>query len=160
MARVRLTEKAVRRLKAPDPSGKQVLYWDTASPGFGVLCSGTSGSQTYVVRGNVLGRDIRKTIERVDLISLTEARRKAQDIMRGFSDGVDPRVVQTDGGVTLRKATDTFERALWRGRATWGERCEVALKNFSGRWVQFSTNRLYHYLTGKLRRDRQPYRPG
>jgi hypothetical protein len=39
---LRLTEKAVRGLPAPDPSGKQVLYWDKELKGLGVLCSGTS----------------------------------------------------------------------------------------------------------------------
>jgi integrase len=107
MPQVKFTEKVIRRLKAPDPSGKQVLYWDAASPGFGILCSGTSNSKTYVVRGNVRGRDIRKAIERVDLISLNDARLRAKAMMLGFSDGVDPRAKQTHTGM-LREALATY----------------------------------------------------
>jgi hypothetical protein len=50
MPSTKLTEASVARLPAPDPSGRQMLHWDTALTGFGVLCSGVSGSRTYVVR--------------------------------------------------------------------------------------------------------------
>ena len=42
MPQLKLTEKAIAKLKAPDPSGKQVLYWDTDLRGFGVRVSGTT----------------------------------------------------------------------------------------------------------------------
>ena len=42
MPRIKLTEKAIDKLKAPTPGGRQVLYWDTELRGFGVLCSGKS----------------------------------------------------------------------------------------------------------------------
>jgi hypothetical protein len=28
MPRIKLTQRAIDRIKAPDPSGRQVLYWD------------------------------------------------------------------------------------------------------------------------------------
>ena len=109
MARVKLTEKLVRRLPAPNPSGKQVLYWDTTLPRFGILASGTSSTKTYVVRGSIRGRDIRKTIERVDLISLSDARLRAKEMMVNFSGGIDPRAAKTTSdGITLREALDTY----------------------------------------------------
>ena len=40
MPNLKLTKTAITRLKAPDPSGKQTLHWDTELKGFGVLCSG------------------------------------------------------------------------------------------------------------------------
>lgn len=109
MAQVKLTEKTVRRLPAPDPSGRQALYWDTAMPGFGVLCSGTSAIKTYVVRGTIRGSGIRKTIARVNLISLSHARLRATEMMLNFSGGIDPRAAKTNGdGVTLREALDAY----------------------------------------------------
>ncbi len=47
MPKLKLTKTAVERLQAPDPSGKQVLHWDTELRGFGVLCSGVTNSKTY-----------------------------------------------------------------------------------------------------------------
>ena len=44
MARKKLTEALVERIRAPDPSGRQTLNWDTATPGFGVLASGNRTS--------------------------------------------------------------------------------------------------------------------
>jgi hypothetical protein len=37
MPSIRLTVKAIGKLMAPDPSGKQTPRWDTEVKGFGVL---------------------------------------------------------------------------------------------------------------------------
>ena len=42
----------IAKLKAPDPSGKQVLYWDDSLKGFAVLVSGVSNTKTFVVQTN------------------------------------------------------------------------------------------------------------
>jgi hypothetical protein len=63
MAKIKFTEKAIRGLKAPG-RGQQALYWDATLPGFGVLCSGESNIRSYVVRGSIGRRGIRKVIER------------------------------------------------------------------------------------------------
>lgn len=107
MPQISLTEKSVRRLVAPDPSGKQVLYWDSGLAGFGVLCSGTSAAKTYVVRGSVHGRDIRKKIERVGLIPLQEARHRAEAMMVAFHGGIDPRNARSSS-ITLRQALELY----------------------------------------------------
>jgi DNA invertase Pin-like site-specific DNA recombinase len=78
MAQLKLTKKSVEGLKAPAPSGQQCLFWDTTMPGFGVLVSGTTATKTFVVRGTVGGRGIRKAIERVGLITLDDARLRAR----------------------------------------------------------------------------------
>lgn len=49
MTQVKLTERIVSQLKAPHPSGKQVLHWDTELKGFGVLVSGKTNAKTYIV---------------------------------------------------------------------------------------------------------------
>ena len=55
MPKLKLTETSVKDLAAPDPSGKQRLYWDTAHKGFGVLCSGVTNAKSYVVERDVKG---------------------------------------------------------------------------------------------------------
>lgn len=47
MPRVKLTEKTIAKMKAPDPSGRQVLHWDTELRGFAVLCSGVECQDLY-----------------------------------------------------------------------------------------------------------------
>ena len=109
MAQQKLTEKIIRRLNAPDPSGKQVFYWDLDLPGFGVVCSGTSNIKSYVVRGRVHGRNVRPTIGRVGLMTLEEARRKAKERMVEFAAGVDRREkTRTGDHVTLRGALENY----------------------------------------------------
>ena len=109
MAQVRLTEKSVRGLKAPDPSGRQTLFWDEAMPGFGLLVSGTNATKSYVVRGTVGGKSIRKVIARADLITLADARDRAREMMVAFAGGVDPRAAKSgSSGTTLREALNTY----------------------------------------------------
>ena len=43
--RIKLTERAVERIKAPTGNGKQALHWDAELKGFGVLCSGCRGQR-------------------------------------------------------------------------------------------------------------------
>jgi hypothetical protein len=50
MPKVKLSEKAISRMPAPDPSGKQTLYWDSELHGFGVLCSGVTNTRTYIAQ--------------------------------------------------------------------------------------------------------------
>jgi integrase len=108
MPQIKLTEKAIDRLPAPDPSGQQKLYWDTEMEGFGVLCSGTSNIKTYVCRGTIRhGRSVRKKIERVDRIKLSEARINAKAMLVGFSCGTDPRIAESSN-VTLRESLNTY----------------------------------------------------
>lgn len=44
MPRIKLTQRAIDRIKAPDPSGRQVLYWDAELKGFALLCSGVTNA--------------------------------------------------------------------------------------------------------------------
>src|SRR3954468_13873351 len=50
MPRLKLTQRTIEKLPAPDPSGRQLLHWDTDLRGFGVLCSGKTNAKTYVVQ--------------------------------------------------------------------------------------------------------------
>jgi hypothetical protein len=88
----KLTVKAVDKLIAPDPTGKQVAHWDAELKGFGVLCSGVSNSKTYVAQ-RVLpdGRTRRVTVGAVSEIPLDKARQRAADALDDLRRGVDPK---------------------------------------------------------------------
>jgi integrase len=107
MARMKLTQRAVDGLRTPDPSGEQRLYWDTEMRGFGVLCSGTSDVKTYVVKGSVEGRGVRRTLGRANVLSLAEARLRAKEMMVSFYGGNDPKVKRA-GNATLRLALEQY----------------------------------------------------
>jgi hypothetical protein len=78
MPRLKLTARAVEKLAAPDPSGKQVLHWDTELKGFGVLCSGVTNAKTYIVQRDINGKARRVTIGPCNVFSLDAARKEAQ----------------------------------------------------------------------------------
>jgi integrase len=135
MAQVELTEKKIRQLKAPDPSGRQTFFWDAKLPGFGVVCSGTSAIKTYVVRGRVRGRNVRPTIGRVGLISLEEAKRLAKERMVELLDGVDRRVKTRAGDeVTLREALERYLN-LRRLKPRSQEEMRAIVERHLGVWV-------------------------
>ena len=85
MPRIHLTERAIAALPAPDPSGKQVLYWDTGLKGLGVLVSGTSPSKSYVVQ-----RGKRITFSPVAEMTLIAAKARAVELLVDLKRGVDP----------------------------------------------------------------------
>jgi hypothetical protein len=139
MTQLRLTEKSIKALKAPHPSGKQALYWDTATAGLGVLVSGTSAIKTFVFKGSVRGRSKapRLKIERVGLITLDEARRRAQKMMVGFSSGADPRLTKTNGdGVTLREGLETYLKTNLKPRSK--QEARVVVERHLASWLDIS----------------------
>ena len=89
---VKLTVKAVDKLVAPDPTGKQVAHWDAELKGFGVLCSGVSNSKTYVAQRVLPDRRTRRvTVGAVSEIPLDKARQRAADALDDLRRGVDPK---------------------------------------------------------------------
>src|SRR5262245_29739501 len=91
MPKIRITDRAIDRLKAPAPIGRQILNWDTELRGFGVLVSGVSSSKTYVVQRDVGGRTRRITIAPTNVIGVAEARRRAELILADLYRGIDPK---------------------------------------------------------------------
>ena len=95
MPRLKLTKTAVDRLRSPDPSGKQPIYWDTEHKGFGVLVSGTKGTKTYIVQRDLPGgRARRVTVAQTNVLSFDEALTQAKDKLADFYRGIDPNTVQ------------------------------------------------------------------
>src|SRR5262249_55919363 len=46
----KLTQKTVDRMKAPDPSGRQTMFWDNSMRGFGVRVSGSTNQKSYIAQ--------------------------------------------------------------------------------------------------------------
>ncbi len=110
MPKLKLTETAVRKIRTPDPSGRQRLHWDTEVRGFGVLASGKTNAKTYVVQREVDGRSRRVTVAPVNVVTLKKAREDATDILYDMHKGVDPRAKrQADraNATTLRQSLET-----------------------------------------------------
>jgi integrase len=85
-----LTDDLIASFPAPDPSGRQVIYWDREVTGLGLQCSGSSRLKVWVVQH----RNKRRTIERLQFMPLAEARRAAFDWLKALHDGTpDPRAL-------------------------------------------------------------------
>ena len=92
MANVKLTKRKVAGMRAPDPSGKQVLRWDEETKGFGVLVSGRTNVKSYVVQHRLSdGRSRRVTIGPCNSIELDEARERAKSVIAVIYGGGDPK---------------------------------------------------------------------
>jgi integrase len=128
MPQIRLTEKSIAKLKAPDPSGRQTLHWDTEIKGFAVLCSGVSNVKTFIVQRS-LGTDgpaRRVTIGTVRVgleapspeptdgdkpikpkLTLDVARVRAADMLDDLRRGNDPKK-KKPVAATLRATLDAY----------------------------------------------------
>jgi integrase len=107
MPTIKLTEKSVTRLKAPDPSGKQVLHWDAHLRGFAVLCSGVTNAKTYVVQRAVNGVTRRVTVAATNVLSLSEARHRAEIVLGQFASGIDPKAARR-AAITLGETLESY----------------------------------------------------
>jgi hypothetical protein len=66
----RLTQKTVDRMKAPDPSGRQTLFWDNSMRGFGVRVSGSTNQKSYIAQRTLPnGKDRRVTIGSTEVLT-------------------------------------------------------------------------------------------
>src|SRR6266851_6628075 len=94
MATIKLTRRAVEGLKAPDPSGRQMLYWATGEhTGLGVLVSGVTATKSWVLQGKLrTGQTRRVTIGPVAIFTLEEAWEEAREKLAEMYRGGDPRV--------------------------------------------------------------------
>jgi integrase len=108
MPRIKLDQKIVDRMRAPDPSGKQKLYWDRSKAGFGVRVSGSMNSISYIVQRTLPnGLDRRVTLGATSAMSLEEARNKADEEIQAMRKGIDPKAVARSG-VALKEAAEAY----------------------------------------------------
>ncbi|MDO8396408.1 MAG: tyrosine-type recombinase/integrase [Bradyrhizobium sp.] len=87
-----LTQKAVAKLPAPHPNGKQTIYWCDELRGFGVQCSGKTNQRLYIAQRDLPGGKARRvTIGPVSGLALNVARQRAENVLDDLRRGVDPK---------------------------------------------------------------------
>jgi integrase len=111
MPQKKLTEKTIAGLKAPDPSGRQVMYWDTELKGFGVRVSGTTTDRAYIVQRAINGNTRRVTIGPCNVLPLADARVRAQAQLADFYRGIDPKAKRA-ASATLAAVLDDYLAAM------------------------------------------------
>jgi len=146
MPRIKLTQKAIARLPAPDPGGSQLLHWDTELRGFGVLCSGKTNAKSYVVQRDLPGgRTRRITIAPTNVLELDEARRRAEEVLADLYKGVDPKVARREG-TTLRDALEDYIKARKDLRAKSVRDYRLSVETYLGAWL----DRPLHEITREM----------
>ena len=136
MPKVKITERAITRMEAPDPSGKQTLHWNSDLRGFAVLCSGKSNAKTFIVQRDLPdGRARRVTIGAVNEISLEEARTRAADTLDALRRGVDPKF-KAPPELTVQAALDNFLQLKKGLRASTAASYRRAVERYLASWLQ------------------------
>ena len=136
MARKKLTDAAVNRLKAPE-SGR-MEYWDATLPGFGLRIT-DKGAKSWVVMYRVGGRLRRLTLGSYPAISLKDARREAGEAMREAAKGNDPATMKA---LAKHQRVDTFkevaeefiERHAKRNTRSWKATESILNRNVTPSW--------------------------
>lgn len=113
MSAVKLTKAVIERIRAPDPSGKQVIHWDSELKGFGILASGKTNTKTFIVQRRLPdGRTRRLTVGAVgEFVELKDARDKAGERLLDLREGKDPKTERrkaVERDRTLRAALELY----------------------------------------------------
>jgi integrase len=106
MPTIHLTQRAVAKLPAPHPSGKQSIFWDDELRGFGVQCSGKTNQRLYICQRDVNGRARRVTLGAVNEIKFEVARQRAKNMLDDLRRGHDPK--KKERRFTLREALNDY----------------------------------------------------
>src|SRR5262245_27696842 len=137
MSRIKFTAKAIAKLKAPDPSGKQKLYWDTELTGFAVLCSGVSASKSYVVQRDLPGKRTRRvSIGAVNVLKIEDARERAKAVLADLYSGKDPTAGRARGVLTLRGALDAYLTARKDLRSASVRNYRFGVEKYLAPWLE------------------------
>jgi integrase len=137
MPTIKLTERSVERLKAPDPSGKQQLFWCDSLKGFGVLVSGASSTKTFIVQRAIGGKTRRITIAQTNVLSLNEAKRQAEGVLADFYRGVDPKAGRRSS-MTLRQALDAYLAARKTLKEKTAHDYRVGVQRYLAPWLDLA----------------------
>jgi integrase len=114
MPTVKLTKDKIGKIETPDPSGKQVIVWDTELAGFGLLVSGKTDSKTFIAQRRLPdGRTRRVTVGAVgEFEKVEDARRKAGKLLAELREGKDPKAERRRSAAgTLRGTLALYLRA-------------------------------------------------
>jgi integrase len=148
---MKLTQRSVDRMPAPDPNGKQVLYLDSDLRGFGVLVSGVTNAKTYIVQREVKGKTERATvahanehakkrgkrrrlnIAKANVLKLEVARARAKTMLQALAEGRDPKDAETNP--KLQKVLDDYIADQDKLRARSVDAYKYSLKHYLGDWL-------------------------
>jgi integrase len=116
---VKLTQTFVDKLRAPHPGGKQVIYLDTVTKGFGVQVSGTTTAIDYIAQRELPNkvRGGKRQTRRVNigptsssLLGIQVARERAEDVLDQIRRGIDPKAKAELEPLTMYTLGETKER--------------------------------------------------
>ena len=111
MPRLKLTEKALAKIKAPDPSGAPILHLGHRAEGLCILCSGVSDARTFVAQRDLInGRARRVTIGAVNEIPLAAQGAPATDVLDDLRRGLRSQGQESHPNATL-DARELLSRA-------------------------------------------------
>src|SRR6478609_7543146 len=79
--------------KTPAPESGETILWDSEVRGYGLRVS-RGGKKSFFVAGRVKGKSLQFTIGAYGTFTEHLARLKAQSILQGMRDGIDPRDVK------------------------------------------------------------------
>ena len=155
MPRIKLTERAIERLAAPDPSGKQVLYWDADLKGFGVLCSGVTNAKTYIAQRTLPdGKTRRVTVAAVNETTLAKAREEAADMLVDLRKGKDPKARAMTLQETLDSYLKKFQSQLSVNTvANYRDKVESHLKSWLNKPLNFITREAVEKRHGEIAQE-------
>ncbi len=119
-----VVDLTARLARASRPTGKDVILFDRALPGFGLRIHPT-GRKVWIVQARIEGRSRRIVIARHGEMELAEARRRARDLLHRIRTGANPAddIQQEQRTPTLRAFAQEYLRRSdphWKpsGRAT------------------------------------------
>ena len=119
---VKLTKSFIEGVKPP-AKGYDV-YWDEKVSGYGLRVAPT-GKRVFIAMGRVRGKQVQFTIGPFGTYTEALAREKAQKVLQGMREGIDPRDTRKAdeaATVTLRSVADAyFARPGRLKEATWKE---------------------------------------
>jgi integrase len=156
MAVTKLSKRTIERLPAPDPSGKQVVVWDTELKGFGVLVSGKTAAKTYIVQRKLPGGLTRRVTigacNALDLDGPNGARARAKKVLGQFYADIDPKAARREAarhGKTLSAALDEYlsgnTKLAERSRKGYRATVEGYLKS----WLDVPLRQITHEMVEK-----------
>lgn len=91
------------------PKGKNLVYlWDSTLPGFGVRCT-DKGVKSYILRYRVYSKQRIKTLGRVAVLDLTDARDKAREKLGEVHSGEDPFISTGRDVQTVSDLANAFQ---------------------------------------------------
>lgn len=118
MPTIKLTPTFVSKLRAPSPSGTQLIYFDTVTKGFGVQVSGTTTAIDYIAQRDLPNKvkGAKKQTRRVNIgpanskvLTLELARERAEEALDQIRRGIDPRAKEQPAAMlTLRQVTKLY----------------------------------------------------